>query len=205
MRRFPGWQLVLFFVGVFLGSVIARAQARGHWYVADGDEAHSNWQNTESKISVNTVQSSFQFLWKVKLGDDTAPSLSFSEPLFIPGLISSRGFKDIALWGDFNTLYAVDYALGTLLWKRSFEPVHTLGACTGSNIQMILELPHVNHPGAQSSPAPTPKAGERWVGAPPGGGGFALKGIYVLTGDGLLHEQILATGLDYAPPVQVLP
>jgi outer membrane protein assembly factor BamB len=32
-----------------------------------------------------------------------------------------------------------------------------------------------------------------------------LRGIYVLTSDGYIHEQILATGLDYAPPVKYLP
>jgi len=46
---------------------------------------------------------------------------------------------------------------------------------------------------------------ERWIGAPSAGGGFALKEIYVLTSDGYLHEQILATGLDYAPAVRFLP
>ena len=32
-----------------------------------------------------------------------------------------------------------------------------------------------------------------------------MRGIYVLTSDGYIHEQILATGLDYAPPVKYLP
>ena len=32
-----------------------------------------------------------------------------------------------------------------------------------------------------------------------------MKGVYVLTSDGYLHEQIMATGLDYAPAVKFLP
>jgi hypothetical protein len=32
-----------------------------------------------------------------------------------------------------------------------------------------------------------------------------LKGVYVLTSDGYIHEQIMATGLDYAPPVKFFP
>ena len=32
-----------------------------------------------------------------------------------------------------------------------------------------------------------------------------MSGVYVLTSDGYLHEQIMATGLDYAPPVKFLP
>jgi hypothetical protein len=32
-----------------------------------------------------------------------------------------------------------------------------------------------------------------------------LKGIYALTPDGLLHEQVMTTGADFAPPVKFLP
>jgi hypothetical protein len=32
-----------------------------------------------------------------------------------------------------------------------------------------------------------------------------LKGIYVLTADGMLHEQVMTTGADFAPPVKFLP
>ena len=39
----------------------------------------------------------------------------------------------------------------------------------------------------------------------PGGGDFGLRGVYVVTSDGYIHEQIMATGLDYAPPVKFLP
>ena len=43
------------------------------------------------------------------------------------------------------------------------------------------------------------------MGGAAGGGYFGLRGVYVLTGDGYLHEQIMATGLDYAPPVKFFP
>jgi hypothetical protein len=32
-----------------------------------------------------------------------------------------------------------------------------------------------------------------------------LKGIYVLTPDGMLHEQVMTTGADFAPPVKFIP
>ena len=32
-----------------------------------------------------------------------------------------------------------------------------------------------------------------------------MKGIYVLTPDGMLHEQVMTTGADFAPPVKFLP
>ncbi|MHB1865829.1 MAG: hypothetical protein ACYCPS_06785, partial [Candidatus Saccharimonadales bacterium] len=191
---------------------MARVQARGHWHVADGDAAHNSWQKTESKISAETVASSFKLLWKLKLGSEAQQTGGFSEPLVTPSIISSRGFKDIALWGDSNSLYAVDYALGTLLWQKDFqvESSGSTGTCSGSNIQILMEPPLVIHFGARRSHASSrsasaPTTADRWIGAPAAGGGFSLKGVYVLTRDGYLHEQILATGLDYAPAVKFLP
>ncbi len=34
---------------------------------------------------------------------------------------------------------------------------------------------------------------------------LACRGVYVVTSDGYIHEQIMATGLDYAPPVKFFP
>ncbi|MEO6966455.1 MAG: hypothetical protein ABI076_11260 [Acidobacteriaceae bacterium] len=214
MRRFLNWSLTLFFIAAFLGPAMARAQAHGRWHVAGGDAAHDRWQKTESKISSPTVASSFKLLWKLKLGNEAPQAEGFSEPLATPSIISSRGFKDIVLWGDSNSLYAVDYALGTLLWQKNFhvESAGSSGSCSKSPIQIVMEPPHVIHFGARRSHAssstsepPPPSTADRWIGAPAAGGGFSLKGVYVLTHDGYLHEQILASGLDYAPAVKFLP
>ena len=43
------------------------------------------------------------------------------------------------------------------------------------------------------------------MGSSAGGGGFGFRGIYILTGDGYLHEQVLSTGADFAPAVKFLP
>ena len=213
MRRFLGRPLALCFAGALLVPGMARAQGRGFWTVAGGDPAHNSWQKAETKITTETVSGDFKFLWKIKLGNDTAKPQSFSEPLLFPFLITGRGFKDMALWGDSNTLYSVDSELGTLIWRKKFEAqsASAHGACGGSNIQIVMEPPPVIHFGAshpsapRHAPPPTPPPSARRVGAAAGGGTFGLKGIYVLTSDGYIHEQILATGLDYAPAVKFLP
>ena len=46
---------------------------------------------------------------------------------------------------------------------------------------------------------------KRRIGIAAGGGGYGLKGIYVLASDGLLHEQVVTTGIDYAPAIKFLP
>jgi hypothetical protein len=219
LRRFLARPLALCFAGAFLVSGVARAQGppRGFWTVADGDAAHNSWQKAETDITRETVTKDFKFLWKIKLGNQAAKSSSFSEPLLFPGLITGRGFKDMALWGDANTLYAVDSELGTLVWQKDFA-LQSPGAdraCSGSNIQIVVEAPQVIHFGARrpagarpapsAPPAEPPPPAQRRVGAVAGGGYFGLKGVYVLTSDGYMHEQIMATGLDYAPPVKFFP
>ena len=155
----------------------------------------------------------FKFLWKLKLGSGSTKASSFSEPILFPGLITGRGFKDLALWADANTLYAVDSELGELVWQKDFKIAHQ--ACGGSNIQVVTEAPQVIHFGgprpATPRPATPPPPAEplapsaRRLGGAAGGGYFGLRGVYVLTGDGYLHEQIMATGLDFAPPVKFFP
>ena len=205
--------ITLGFAGAMLLSGVARAQGtpRGFWTVPDADPSHSNWQKAETEITTGTVGKDFKFLWKLKLGNEK--SSSFTEPILFPGLITGRGFKDMALWADANTLYGVDSELGTLVWQKDFKLPHQ--ACGGSNIQVVTEAPPVIHFGrprpATPRPATPPPPAEplapsaRRVGVSAGGGYFGLRGVYVLTSDGYLHEQIMATGLDFAPPVKFFP
>jgi len=203
--------LTLLLAGASLLPANALAQ-HGQWHVADGNPMHDNSQSTESQINLQSISTTFKFLWKLKLGD--GPPASFNEFLFTPSMISSRGFKDIGLWADSSNVYAVDYELGTLFWQKHLD-VKSAGACGTATAQILMEPPRIIRFGAKSAappagvrptpPPPPPAAADRWIGAPSPGGGFGLKGIYVLTSDGYLHEQIMATGLDYAPPVKLVP
>lgn len=215
-RTLQGAFVVVCFAGPLLLSGVARAQARGNWTVTGGDAEHHNWQQAETKIAKDTVSGEFKFLWKIQLGSQSSNSQSFREPLLLPGIITGRGFKDMVLWGDSNTLYDVDSELGTLVWQKHFESqsARAEGSCAASNIQIVMEAPRVIHFGAHHpthvahpvQPAPpTPASASRRIGVIPPSGYFGLKGVYVLTGDGYLHEQILATGLDYAPAVKFVP
>jgi outer membrane protein assembly factor BamB len=211
--RFLLQPVALCLAGAFIISAVARAQGppRGFWPIADQGAAHDNWQKAEADISTDTVAKDFKFLWKLKLGQKPAKSSSFSEPLLYPGLITGRGFKDLALLADASTLYAVDSELGELVWKKTFSTPSTCG-----NIQVVTEPPQVIHFGARpaakpGAPAPPPRPpdeplprDQRRVGAAAGGGYFGLRGVYAVTSDGYIHEQIMATGLDYAPPVKFL-
>jgi outer membrane protein assembly factor BamB len=213
----PARHLLLCTAGALLMTGVAHAQGapRGFWTSPDANAAHSNWQKAENQISADTVTKDFKFLWKLKLGSAASKAPSFSEPLLYPGMITGKGFKDFALYADAGTLYGVDSELGQLVWQKDFTSRGTCG-----NLQVVTEAPQVIHFGAprpvakpgQPAPPPPPRrppeapmpASERRVGVSPGGGYFGLKGVYVVTGDGYLHEQIMSTGLDFAPPVKFL-
>ena len=212
--RFLAQPASICFAAACLFSSLAYAQGppRGFWTAPDANAAHTNAQKAETEIAPDTVTKDFKFLWKLKLGSGPTKSDSFTEPLLYPGLITGRGFKDMALVADQNTVYSVDSELGELVWKKEFPASHS--AC--GNIQVVTEAPPVIRFGARpvakpgQPPPPRPPEqpplprSQRRVGAAPGGGYFGLRGIYVLTSDGYIHEQVLATGLDYAPPVKFL-
>ncbi len=144
MRRFLAMPAMLGFAGAMFVSGVARAQGtpRGFWTAPDANAAHNSWQKAETEITSETVAKNFKLLWKLKLGSGSTKASSFSEPILFPGLITGRGFKDLALWADANTLYGVDSELGELVWQKDFKVGHQ--ACGGSNIQVVAEAPPVD-------------------------------------------------------------
>lgn len=192
-------------------AVPAYAQ-RGDWSLTGGDPGQSGLQKDEQGLSPDSIAANFKFLWKIKLGVPGKGAPSFSEPLLAGRLINGQGFKDLAYWSSNNTLYAVDSELGDLVWKKQFTGGKASGPCSVSSLGVTMEPPLVINFNARRKPgAPRPveqpaaKSNERKLGVAPGGGYFGLKGIYVLTPDGMLHEQVMTTGADFAQPVKFLP
>lgn len=197
--------------GALFCMVQASGQALGNWSTARNDGGHAGVQKAETIITKDKLSSQFKFLWKIKLGNPTGDSRSYSEPLLIPRLINARGFKDFVIWAGQQDLYAVDSELGTMLWQKHYDAAPA-ASCGVSNLAAIMEPPLVINFGARrapGSPPPPPQpplaVSARRIGVSAGGGGFGIKGIYVLTADGYLHEQVIATGADFAPPVKFLP
>lgn len=211
MKKWFGLSIGFSFAAAFVCLTPAAAQAIGNWSSPRNDMGHDGWQKAETIMTKESLSGKFKLLWKIKLG--TAPtqdSLSYSEPLLVPRLINARGFKDFALWTGTEDLYAVDSELGTMLWTKHFDAKPS--PCGTGNLASVAEAPiTINFRARRAPGAPPPlpqtpmKASERRIGVAPGGGGFGIKGVYVLTSDGYLHEQVIATGADFAPPVKFLP
>jgi hypothetical protein len=198
--------------GTVLYLAQAHGQAPGNWPLPHDDAEHSGWQKAETKLSKDTVSGRFKFLWKLKLEKNAKGPASFSEPLLAPRLINAEGFKDLVIWGGRDTVYAVDSELGTMVWQKHFDVPATQGKCGTNPMPILVEPPHIINFNARRTPGSPPPpqppaiaAGARRLGVSAGGGGFGFRGIYILTGDGDLHEQILSTGADFAPAVKFLP
>lgn len=201
----------------FLAANMAAAQfEKGDWSLTGGDAGQTGWQKAESKLSPESVPANVKFLWKIQLGKPQKGAESFSEPLLASRLINAQGFKDMVYWASGDTIYAVDSELGVLLWKKEFksDAPEPAADCKTTRLGLLMEPPPViNFSARRRRPPGTPRPeppralspSERRLGVPPGGGYFGLKGIYILTADGMLHEQVITTGADYAPAVKFLP
>lgn len=203
-------------VAVFCSMLAIAQEEKGDWPLTGGDPGQKGWQKNESILAPDSIAGNFKFLWKIKLGEAMKGARSFSEPLLAGRLINAQGFKDIVYWSSADTVYAVDSELGTLIWKKQFSvPAgRPKPGCGVSSLGMLMEPPLVINfharrkrpPGTPRPPeAPPAPPTERRLGVAPGGGYFGLKGIYVLTPDGMLHEQVMTTGADFASPVKFLP
>src|SRR4051812_188089 len=188
----------LFLAGAVLCSSVSFAQEqKNDWPLTGSDAGQSGWQKDEFGLTPGNIASSFKFLWKLKLGQSTSAKRTFSEPLLAGRLINAQGFKDIVYWSSADTLYAVDSELGSLIWKHEYKTEIASPGCSVSSLGMMMEPPIVINfkarrrraPGTPPPPDPPAAAtSARRLGVPPGGGYFGLKGIYVLTPDGMLHE-----------------
>jgi len=203
-------------VALLAANVAAAQFERGDWSLTGGDAGQTGWQKSEKELSPDSVAANVKFLWKIQLGKPQKGAESFSEPLLAGRLINAQGFKDMVYWASDDTIYAVDSELGVLLWKKEFKSdAPAPGAdCRSTRLGILMEPPPVinfnarrRRPPGTPRPAPPPpqKPNERRLGVAPGGGYFGLKGIYILAADGMLHEQVITTGADYAPPVKFLP
>lgn len=206
-------------LGVVLGLLIpamAYGQRRntGNWSMPGNDSGQTGFQESEAKLDSQDAAQEFKFLWKLQLGKPSQAGNSFSEPLLRQRLINSHGFKDLVFVSDSSTLYAVDDELGRIEWQKQFDisKAPAAGSCAASGVQIVMEPPPTinfnarRRPGTPPPPQPPPvQPSERKLGEKAGSGAFGLQGIYALTSDGYLHEQVLATGDDFAPAVKFLP
>lgn len=215
IRRSQSWSAALCIVLFFsLAARVVSAQSgrSGNWPVVGGNAQHTGWQKDDARLTRDAMARNFKLEWKLKLGKDYAQSNIHTEPLLISHLMTSHGLKDLLLVGGENSVYAIDYELGTVFWEKHYDLAPSgrvkSKACNGASISLVINPPP-NYKfdmtaiarGASPFPPSPPEipVAQRRI------GNENVRGVYVLTRDGYLHEQILFSGADYAPAVTFLP
>jgi outer membrane protein assembly factor BamB len=139
----------------------AKAQGRGpaEWITSNGDAQRSSWVRADAKISKESMQKpGFQFLWKLKLKNDSKRLNPLTPPALLDLLIGYRGFRALAfVGGSSDSIFVIDTDLGRMEWqKRLFKgaaqaapPQGGTPACPGgmtanitrATVPTILSLP----------------------------------------------------------------
>jgi len=84
------------------------------------NNAHTNWNSSETTLTVANVKSSFKLLFK-----DTTDDGTYFQPLYVPALnLGSAGTHNVIFVGtENNTVYAFDAdTKGAPLWSKSLTP-----------------------------------------------------------------------------------
>ena len=166
---------------VTLGIALSAVAWSADWPTDGANPQRTNWQQNETILNKQNV-ANLKILWKVKL--DNAPKQMHS---LLPSLIVGRvptpgGPKEVVLQaGVSDNIYAIDASNGEILWKKRFE--YPPPARSGRPTDPLC-------PGGLTA---TPTIGP----AHPNG----ARTVYVLAGNGALHQLDLGTGNETAPTI----
>jgi hypothetical protein len=95
----------------------SQARSAPDWTTQGADAQRSSWVIADPFISIDSL-SKFQFLWKLKVDNDSRQSNALTAPVALGNLMTFRGFKSLVfVGGSANNVYAIDYDFGTLFWK----------------------------------------------------------------------------------------
>ncbi len=108
------------------GILHAQARSAPDWTTQGFDAQRTSWMRADPYISLENL-SKFQFLWKLKVDNESRHGSSLTAPVALGNLMTFRGFKSlIFVGGSSNNVYAIDYDFGTLFWRTHHN--YTAGA-----------------------------------------------------------------------------
>jgi len=121
-----GFALALILASAATGLIYAQARSAPDWTTQGFDAQRTSWMRVDPYISLDTL-SKFQFLWKLKVDNESRHGNSLTTPVALGNLMTFRGFKSlIFVGGSSNNVYGIDYDFGTLFWRTHHN--YTAGA-----------------------------------------------------------------------------
>src|SRR5436853_6967660 len=120
------------FAAVFIASVTcvvawtgtAQAQRGGtDWMTENGDAQRSAWIRADAKINKDSLSKpGFQFLWKLKVKNESKQLNSLTPPATLERLIGYRGFRMLGFFGgSSDNIFTLDTDLGRMEWEKHFS------------------------------------------------------------------------------------
>ena len=107
----------IIFASVMSGLLYAQARSAPDWTTQGFDAQRTSWMRVDPYISVENL-SKFQFLWKLKVDNESRHGNALTAPVALGNLMTFRGFKSlIFVGGSSNNVYAIDYDFGTMFWR----------------------------------------------------------------------------------------
>jgi hypothetical protein len=111
---------------VMSGLVYAQARSAPDWTTTGFDAQRTSWMRVDPYISVDNM-AKFQFIWKLKVDNESRHGNSLTAPVALGNLMTFRGFKSLVfVGGSSNNVYAIDYDFGTVFWRTHHN--YTAGA-----------------------------------------------------------------------------
>ena len=99
------------------GLIYAQARSAPDWTTQGFDAQRTSWVRVDPYISVDSL-SKFQFLWKLKVDNESRHANALTAPVALGNLMTFRGFKSlIFVGGSSNNVYGIDYDFGTMFWR----------------------------------------------------------------------------------------
>jgi outer membrane protein assembly factor BamB len=118
--------LALVFGGAMAALVHGQARSAPDWTTHGFDAQRTFWMRVDPYISIDAL-SKFQFLWKLKVDNESRFGNALTAPVALGNLMTFRGFKSlIFVGGSSNNVYAIDYDFGTVFWRTHHN--YTAGA-----------------------------------------------------------------------------
>ena len=168
-------KLIVPIAGVVLAGIALWAS---DWNTDGGDVARTHWQRDEKTISPKNAKD-LSLIWKLQLDNKPRAMTSLLTPVIAEKLQTSSGIKQVAVVaGVSDNLYGVDVDAGKVLWQQHFyadgEGPAGGTLCPGG----MTDTPYLSDPDAKGR-----------------------RTIYVMTGEGKLHQVDAANGEEVADPV----
>jgi outer membrane protein assembly factor BamB len=124
--------LVITIVAAIAGVAYSQARSAPDWTTQGADAQRTSSISVDPYVSIDNM-SRFQFLWKLKVDNETRHSNALTAPVALGNLMTFRGFKSLLfVGGSSNNVYAIDYDFGTLFWKTHFNYASGIPEFAGS-------------------------------------------------------------------------